>query len=321
MSDSGIGNVNEEVVVLEHVRLERPYSSPEPRALRLFEIRRHLHTAISTAARVTYTHGATTAECVGRIDELKPDRRDVMTTRMRVLTVVALALCGSGCALSRSVRQNTDAIGGSTSAIAGNTEAIRASTAATGNLVPALQGVERLRGPMESVAALDPTLRGVAALREPMGSVAALDPSMRALAALGTPMTQLVAIRPGLEATAALGPSMDRLAGMRPSLEAVAGLHQSLDRVASLDQELASVAGLKGSMDQLGQLREPMQRLAALEAPMARVAAFGSVLTVFNRPWLLVLIGLVALGAWGGVTFVAVKLAIVSAARVTRTQP
>jgi hypothetical protein len=114
---------------------------------------------------------------------------------------------------------------------------------------------------------------------------------------------------------------MDRLAKMRPSLEAVAGLHESLDRVAGLDAQLASVAALKGSMDQLGGLRTPMERLAALEAPMTRVAELGSLLSIFNRPWLLGLVGLVVLAIWGAVTFVAVKLAIVSAAKVTRTHP
>ena len=49
----------------------------------------------------------------------------------------------------------------------------------------------------------------------------------------------------------------------------------------------------------------PMERLAALEEPMTRVAELGS---LFNRPWLAVIIGLVALAAWGVVTFVAVRL-------------
>jgi hypothetical protein len=96
----------------------------------------------------------------------------------------------------------------------------------------------------------------------------------------------------------------------------VAGLHDSLDRVAGLDAQLASVAALKGSMDQLGGLRTPMERLAALEGPMTRVAELGSIV---NRPWLFVIVGLAALAAWGLVTFVAVKFAIVSAAKVTRT--
>jgi hypothetical protein len=45
---------------------------------------------------------------------------------------------------------------------------------------------------------------------------------------------------------------------------------------------------------------------------MGRLAALTSVL---DRPVLLLLIGLAALGAWGLVTFVAVRMAIVSARR------
>ena len=61
-----------------------------------------------------------------------------------------------------------------------------------------------------------------------------------------------------------------------------------------------------------------MERLAALEAPMTRVAELGA---IFDRPWLFAVVGLVALAAWGAVTFVAVKLAIVSASKATRTHP
>jgi hypothetical protein len=45
---------------------------------------------------------------------------------------------------------------------------------------------------------------------------------------------------------------------------------------------------------------------------MSRVAALGSVL---QRPALLTLVALLALAAWGGVTFLAVRFAIISAAR------
>ena len=58
-----------------------------------------------------------------------------------------------------------------------------------------------------------------------------------------------------------------------------------------------------------------MERLAALEGPMTRVAELGNLI---SSPWLIAIVGLVALLAWGAVTFVAVRLAIVSAARVTR---
>jgi len=45
---------------------------------------------------------------------------------------------------------------------------------------------------------------------------------------------------------------------------------------------------------------------------MSRLAALGSVL---NRPLLLLGLGALVLLAWGGVTFIAVKLAILSASR------
>jgi hypothetical protein len=53
---------------------------------------------------------------------------------------------------------------------------------------------------------------------------------------------------------------------------------------------------------------------------MARLAAVGGIL---QRPLLLLVIGVLALAAWGLVTFLAVRLAILSAARVepkTRVQ-
>jgi hypothetical protein len=50
---------------------------------------------------------------------------------------------------------------------------------------------------------------------------------------------------------------------------------------------------------------------------MTRVAELGSIV---NRPWLFVIVGLVALAAWGAVTYVAVKLRS-SAPRSARTHP
>lgn len=47
-------------------------------------------------------------------------------------------------------------------------------------------------------------------------------------------------------------------------------------------------------------------------APMSQLAALG---TIFNRPLLLAGIGALALAAWGLVTFVAVRFAILSASR------
>jgi len=54
--------------------------------------------------------------------------------------------------------------------------------------------------------------------------------------------------------------------------------------------------------------------VAALGGPMSQLASFGAIL---QRPLALILVALVALFAWGGVTFLAVRLAIISAARAT----
>jgi hypothetical protein len=75
---------------------------------------------------------------------------------------------------------------------------------------------------------------------------------------------------------------------------------------------LAAVADLGPQLQNVGGLREPLDRVAALEAPMSRLAALGSVL---DRPLLLIGVGLLALAAWGVVTFLAVRFAIISAAR------
>jgi hypothetical protein len=231
----------------------------------------------------------------------------------RIAVVLVAVLATTGCSLATSVRRNTDAIAMSSSAIGTNTRAVTDSTTATGSLVPALEGVERLRGPMESVAALDPT--GGGGLERADDRVAALDTSMRALADLQAPMTRLVGIAPGLDATAALGGPMMQLASMRPSLDAVAGLQGSLDRVAGLESQPASVAALQRSMQQLSTLREPLERVAELDAPMSRIAELGSLL---DRPWLLLAAAVAALAAWGVVTYLAVRLAVLSAGRTPK---
>lgn len=99
---------------------------------------------------------------------------------------------------------------------------------------------------------------------------------------------------------------------MRPSLESVAALRPSLDRVSSLGDGLGAVAALGPQLQEVGGLRQPLERVAALEEPMARLATVGSIL---QRPLLLLFVGLLALAAWGAVTFFAVRLAILSAAR------
>ena len=70
-------------------------------------------------------------------------------------------------------------------------------------------------------------------------------------------------------------------------------------------------------MHKLARLEAPLEGVAALGGPLAQVGALGSVL---RNPLLLLLLGLGALLAWGAVTFVAVRYAIISAARATRGQ-
>jgi hypothetical protein len=235
-----------------------------------------------------------------------------MSTKTLGVIVTVTALSGTACSLLTTVGRNTDAINGSSATIGMNTQAVNATTAAMTSLKPALEGLQKLEPPMRDVAALSPTLRAVSELSGPMVRLAGLDTSMRAVAQLQTPMTRLVEIRPSLDATAALNGPMVRLAQMRSSLEAVASLHDSMDRVAGLKDQLAAVAALRGAMQELGNLRQPMEHVAALEPPMTRLAALGAML---DRPGLLLLGAAIGLSAWGVITFVAVRLAIVSAAR------
>ena len=159
------------------------------------------------------------------------------------------------------------------------------------------------------VAAWSP-VKGFAELRDADGRVAGIDTSMRALAELQTPMSAVVEIVLDWKATAAGGPYW--IAGAHASeLEAVVACSRRRSS-SGLETQLAAVANLSGSMDQLAQLREPMDRLAGLEAPMARLAGLSSLL---DRPGRLILFSLIALLGWGIVTFLAVRLAIVSAGR------
>jgi hypothetical protein len=75
------------------------------------------------------------------------------------------------------------------------------------------------------------------------------------------------------------------------------------------------VANLQPAMQELGRLRQPLERVGALTEPMNRLVAVAGIL---DHPVLLVLAALGALAAWGLVTFVAVRLAIVSASRRPR---
>jgi hypothetical protein len=85
-----------------------------------------------------------------------------------------------------------------------------------------------------------------------------------------------------------------------------------MERVASLEPSLVAVADLKSSMDQLASLREPMENVAALREPMNNL---GSLTGLAAHPLRLVLIALAGLAVWAGVTFVAVRLAVLSAFR------
>jgi len=103
---------------------------------------------------------------------------------MRKAFALLAAAAMTGCSFATTIRQNTAAINGSSDTIRTNTAAIGESTRGTTALVPALQGVNNLRAPLEAVAALSPTLQGVASLRDPMTRVAALDMPMQSVAAL-----------------------------------------------------------------------------------------------------------------------------------------
>ena len=92
----------------------------------------------------------------------------------------------------------------------------------------------------------------------------------------------------------------------------MAGLQPSLQLVSQLEPRLAAVADLRGPMEQLSALRGPLEQVGTLAGPMGQLASLTSLL---DRPLLLLLIGAAALAAWGLVTFVAVRMAIVSARR------
>ena len=97
-------------------------------------------------------------------------------------------------------------------------------------------------------------------------------------------------------------------------LFAVAALDAPMQRVAGLQPQLAAVADLRHSMDELATLREPMTQLARLREPMVRLGALSALLV---HPYVLLGLALFALAAWAGVTFVAVRLAVLSALRAS----
>ena len=78
----------------------------------------------------------------------------------RTMSVTAIAALMTGCSVATTVRQNTMAISASSDTIRMNTAAISESTKGTTTLVPALQGVNALRAPLESGRGAQPDAPG-----------------------------------------------------------------------------------------------------------------------------------------------------------------
>ena len=93
----------------------------------------------------------------------------------------------------------------------------------------------------------------------------------------------------------------------------MAALGDPMRNVAGLQPGLTAVAGLKAPMDELAALKGPLERVADLREPMTRLAALAVLL---DRPILLAGFAVLGLAVWGGVTFLAVRLALLSAGRV-----
>lgn len=252
-------------------------------------------------------------------------QESVMSGSVASLSVVLIALSASACSLPMLLQKNLAAIEASTATIAANNDVVKHSTNVTEQGIKSFEG---LRGPMESVATLGPDLEEVAALNQPMRAVAKLDDPMKKVATLAAPMREVAALErsmtrladldPSLNRTAALGPSMDLLSQMRPSLDEVAALRDPMIQVASLRTDLGAVADLRTPMTELTTLRQPLERVADLRQPLEGVAGLGRLL---EHPLLIALLILVGLALWGAVTFVAVRLAIVSAAAATLPGP
>src|SRR5262245_10548756 len=87
------------------------------------------------------------------------------------------------------VKRNTAEIERSVSAVRANTDVVLESTRSMGALIPSLQKVDQLRGPLQSVAGLDTTLQRVAELGTPLRSVATLEKPLTDAAGLGPGLT------------------------------------------------------------------------------------------------------------------------------------
>jgi hypothetical protein len=81
--------------------------------------------------------------------------------------------------------------------------------------------------------------------------------------------------------------------------------------VAGLQPDLAAVASLKTPLVELGELKRPLEDVAGLREPMTRLATLALLL---DHPILLGFLLVAGLGLWGAVTFLAVRLGILSVA-------
>ncbi|MGC4081495.1 MAG: hypothetical protein QM736_05100 [Vicinamibacterales bacterium] len=234
-----------------------------------------------------------------------------MSFTIRATALVAV-LASTGCSTVTAIRENTKAIAGSTASITTNTTAIQQSTAGTTQLVPALQGVTRLEQPMTSLARLDQPMRDVAALSDPMARVAALDPIHQVGG--GVERTDVAARNTRAAARCGVEAEWTDDARRRDAREPRVGrLAARLARSGVGTRADAEVGGrLRGPMEQLSALRAPLEQVGSLAGPMGQLAGLTALL---ERPVLLIVIALAALAAWGAVTFVAVRMAIISARR------
>ncbi len=215
---------------------------------------------------------------------------------LRPAGLVVLTLFVSSCSLQRSMRESTDALQVSSGLIKTNTEAVLEATRVSQTMLPALQRMERLVAPLDAVAGLDTVLRDVSSLGAPLQAVGSLGPPLARVASLGD----------GLDSTAMLAVPLRRVAGLAPILGSVAELRGSLEDVAALQATLKEVAELKGPLEEVGRLRPSLERVAQLSDALAPALSFTAVL----RPVWLVLGVILLLGAWGFVTFAAVRLAL-----------
>jgi hypothetical protein len=144
-------------------------------------------------------------------------------------------------------------------------------------------------------------------------STSVSEEGIKSFEGLRGPMESMAKLEPTLKSVAALDGPMSRVAGLAPSMREVASLQQPMTRLVGLQPSLDATAALKAPMDELAALKGPLERVADLREPMTRLAALAVLL---DRPILLAGFAVLGLAVWGGVTFLAVRLALLSAGRV-----